>query len=253
MKMNSVPPAKIPSDLIERYTQNYKIPVYDMYFNDSVSESLNWTRELIQKFINRYTPNNIYSNVEVSLPYPEGEPYPKGALLNLVAMQKYPIKDKKIAVVGSLLPWLEAIIINMGSKSVTTIEYNKPQSTDLIETMTYDDFVKSEEKYDAIFSYSSIEHSGLGRYGDPLNPEGDIEAMTHIRTHLIENGLAFLGFPVGRDALVWNAHRIYGEHRLPLVFSGFRELEWIGIDKSYIYKCQPSNGGPQPVIVLEKI
>ena len=28
--------------------------------------------------------------------------------------------------------------------------------------------------FHAVFSYSSLEHSGLGRYGDPLNPWGDI-------------------------------------------------------------------------------
>jgi len=31
--------------------------------------------------------------------------------------------------------------------------------------------------YSHIVSYSSIEHDGLGRYGDPLNPFGDLEAM----------------------------------------------------------------------------
>jgi len=27
--------------------------------------------------------------------------------------------------------------------------------------------------FDMVFSFSSIEHDGLGRYGDPLNPNGD--------------------------------------------------------------------------------
>ena len=31
--------------------------------------------------------------------------------------------------------------------------------------------------FHAVFSYSSLEHSGLGRYGDPLNPWGDILAV----------------------------------------------------------------------------
>ena len=28
---------------------------------------------------------------------------------------------------------------------------------------------------DFAFSYSSIEHNGLGRYGDPLNPNADLQ------------------------------------------------------------------------------
>ena len=31
--------------------------------------------------------------------------------------------------------------------------------------------------FDLTVSYSGIEHDGLGRYGDPINPEGDISAM----------------------------------------------------------------------------
>ena len=38
---------------------------------------------------------------------------------------------------------------------------------------------KSSEQnlnFDAVVSFSSIEHSGLGRYGDALNPWGDLIA-----------------------------------------------------------------------------
>ena len=163
------------------------------------------------------------------------------------------IINKDVAVIGSLLPWLEAIIINMGAKSVTTIEYNKPTSTDLIKTVTYDEFTKSNDKYDSIFSYSSIEHSGLGRYGDPLNPNGDIETMSFIHSHLNDNGLAFIGVPVGKDAIVWNAHRVYGHIRLSLLFKGFKELQWFGDSKTYLDQCSLQNNGPQPVIVIQKI
>ena len=31
--------------------------------------------------------------------------------------------------------------------------------------------------FHAVFSYSSVEHSGLGRYGDTLNPWGDLMAV----------------------------------------------------------------------------
>jgi hypothetical protein len=31
--------------------------------------------------------------------------------------------------------------------------------------------------FDAIVTFSSVEHSGLGRYGDALNPWGDIIAI----------------------------------------------------------------------------
>uniref|UniRef100_A0A914XVS8 DUF268 domain-containing protein n=1 Tax=Panagrolaimus superbus TaxID=310955 RepID=A0A914XVS8_9BILA len=76
-------------------------------------------------------------------------------------------------------------------------------------------------KFDFIVSFSSIEHSGLGRYGDPIDPIGDIREMNKIHCMLKPKGLLFLGFPVGVDKVVFNAHRIYGRIRLGMMFEGF--------------------------------
>lgn len=73
---------------------------------------------------------------------------------------------------------------------------------------------------DFIVSFSSIEHSGLGRYGDPIDPLGDIREMEKIKCLLKPGGKLFLGFPIGRDEVVFNLHRVYGRLRLPLLFEG---------------------------------
>ena len=39
-----------------------------------------------------------------------------------------------------------------------------------------DDERQQKLNFDAVVSFSSIEHSGLGRYGDALNPWGDLIA-----------------------------------------------------------------------------
>lgn len=66
-------------------------------------------------------------------------------------------------------------------------------------------------------SYSSLEHSGLGRYGDPLNPWGDLREMQRLSCLVKPGGLFFLNVPSGMDAIHWNAHRIYGAWRKPLL------------------------------------
>ena len=43
----------------------------------------------------------------------------------------------------------------------------------------------------------SFDHDGLGRYGDPLNPNGDIEAMNTVRTLLKPEGILYLTVPIG--------------------------------------------------------
>ena len=87
--------------------------------------------------------------------------------------------------------------------------------------MNHEELAKSRIKTDVAISFSSFEHDGLGRYGDPLNPNGDLEAMQTARDFLKDDGFMFLGVPQGEDCLVWNAHRIYGEKRLPLLLKGW--------------------------------
>lgn len=52
--------------------------------------------------------------------------------------------------------------------------------------------------FEAVISLSSFDHDGLGRYGDPINPDGDLEAMKTVRSVLNEQGLLFLTVPIGK-------------------------------------------------------
>jgi len=93
-----------------------------------------------------------------------------------------------------------------------------------------------------------------------LDPNGDIKTMDSIYNNLKKNGKLIWGAPVGKEAIVWNVHRIYGKIRLPLLFKKFKELEWIRYNKTEclngICKTLRTNGNEgiyeQPVVVLEK-
>ena len=118
----------------------------------------------------------------------------------------------------------------------------------------FDYFRKTDDKFDAIITFSSVEHSGLGRYGDPLDPNGDLKTMKVIHDRLKDDGLLIWGAPVGPDVLVWNAHRVYGPLRLPLLFKEFREIDWFfGKTKKELFKLEYTGAYKQPVVVLEKI
>jgi hypothetical protein len=83
-------------------------------------------------------------------------------------------------------------------------------------------------QFDNAASYSSIEHSGLGRYGDPLSPCGDVEALQQLHCMLKSGGILFLGLQCSRDNssyIVFNAHRVYDTYRLNLLFNGWKVLE----------------------------
>ena len=70
-----------------------------------------------------------------------------------------------------------------------------------------------------------VEHVGLGRYGDPLDPEGDRKAMGELQRVLAAGGSLLFVVPVGEPKVVFNAHRIYSRQQ---VLEMFPELELAG-------------------------
>lgn len=65
----------------------------------------------------------------------------------------------------------------------------------------------------------TVEHIGLGRYGDPLDPEGDLKAMRELERVLAPGGSLLFVVPVGRPKVVFNAHRIYSYTQVIECFS----------------------------------
>ncbi|CAB3396468.1 unnamed protein product [Caenorhabditis bovis] len=145
------------------------------------------------------------------------------------AMKFISLKGQTGFVVGSMQPWVEVYALLNGASKILTVEYNKlviqNQFQDRMSSILPIDFAKKWESFadsfDFAASFSSIEHSGIGRYGDPLDPIGDLREMLKIRCMLKKGGHLFLGMPQGTDAIVFNLHRIYGPLRLAMMFAGF--------------------------------
>mmetsp|Transcript_31290 Transcript_31290/g.52751 ORF Transcript_31290/g.52751 Transcript_31290/m.52751 type:complete len:83 (+) Transcript_31290:167-415(+) len=73
---------------------------------------------------------------------------------------------------------------------------------------------------------------------------------------LHDGGKLFLGVPIGKDILMWNAHRIYGRTRFPLLIDGYRIVSHHS-SKDYsmedMFDIQDTTGALQPLFALEKI
>jgi hypothetical protein len=67
----------------------------------------------------------------------------------------------------------------------------------------------SNNSLPSISCLHTIEHVGLGRYGDPIDPTGDIKAITELKRVVTKGGSLLLVVPVGRQRIEFNAHRIY--------------------------------------------
>lgn len=238
-----VPPQDIPSSLFSQFTLDGAIPVQSWYLNNSYSSNtpLLYTKEAIQTGIEQALKKktNYYGDTDTYL---------------YSAFDKYrsSVQDKSVAVLGSVIPWYESIVIAYGGNP-TTIEYNKIISLDpRLEAMTVEEYDAHPKQFDALISISSFEHDGLGRYGDPINPCGDLKAMQRAKEMLKEDGLLFLAVPVGQDCLTWNAHRIYGKIRLKLLFTGWTVVTSFGFNERD-FQRPLGNAGHQPVFVLKPI
>ncbi|MEI6494517.1 MAG: DUF268 domain-containing protein [bacterium] len=66
----------------------------------------------------------------------------------------------------------------------------------------------------------TVEHIGLGRYGDPIDPDGDIKSMDELKRVLAPNGSLLFVVPIGKPKIMFNAHRIYSYDQISKQFSG---------------------------------
>lgn len=66
-----------------------------------------------------------------------------------------------------------------------------------------------------------VEHVGLGRYGDRLDPEGDLKAIAELKRVVKPGGDLLFVVPIGEAARIqFNAHRIY---TVPMIQSLFND------------------------------
>jgi hypothetical protein len=72
----------------------------------------------------------------------------------------------------------------------------------------------------------TIEHIGLGRYGDPIDPEGDLKAIAELKRVLSVGGSLLFVTPVGKPKIAFNAHRIYSYDQIISYFNGFKLMEF---------------------------
>lgn len=73
----------------------------------------------------------------------------------------------------------------------------------------------------SLSSIHVIEHVGLGRYGDPLDPWGTRRALREMARVLAPAGDLFIATPIGVRTVNFNAHRV---HRASDIVGELREL-----------------------------
>eukprot|EP01084_Bolivina_argentea_P164964 286702_1 len=237
----------LPIELQNEYTFNNSIPFKDWFFSDNIQNAntkykLKWTENGINIQIGKFLKTgNIHGTYG---------PQPAKAFYELLTDNKYHsfIEDSNSIVIGSQNPWLEVLLLASGVSNVTTAEYGiidveHPQMSWIHPSKFNENFT---DVFDVAVQYSSLEHAGLGRYGDPIDPIADIKMMNQISCLVKPNGLMFYGTPTSDDCIAWNGCHYYGPKRLRLMFMHWKIIDVIG-DFNLRNKCQHV----QPWFVLQ--
>jgi len=225
------------------YTYGSRLPIETYYWDTrqyGKPSTLLWTPAYINGLV-RQAQHKILRGV-----YGSGE-------TNCLAdgVKHVDLNGKHVLVIGTQQPWVEAVCLANGARKVTTLEYSTINSTDpRISTMTPEDMrqlaIRKElPMFDVVVSFSSLEHSGLGRYGDALNPWGDIISLAKAHCITKPNGALVLavmtanslGGAFGRERVRWNADRIYGKVMYPhLVANWHQKSAHCGQQRVYTFQ-----------------
>lgn len=88
-----------------------------------------------------------------------------------------------------------------------------------------------------------VEHIGLGRYGDPLEPDGTTRALRELMRVLSGGGQLLLSMPVGRERTCFNAQRIWHPQRPIEVLRelSLREFKAVNDSGDFLEDVSPSD------------
>lgn len=265
------PPKLIPNNLLDDYTFGGRIPVESFYVDDTnAGEETHFV--FPEKSIASYFKGVKKSFLNIHLMYtrfnatygPEADLMlqPKADWIYF-ALHKYmsTIRNASVAVFGSAEPYVEVACLEVGARHVTTIEYNNlTYMHDKITTISKFKFPELyacdgeyHNSFDVALSISSFDHDGLGRYGDPLDGNGDLKAMSRTMSLLKPGGLLFLTVPIGPDVIVFNLLRRYGTIRLPLLLKGWEVVEkMFWVESKLTDQHANYRKSYEPVFVLRK-
>lgn len=250
LPLTQQPVRKIPRNLVNNFTLDGLISVdygVGFVFANYTGRILTWTANFIQKYREQVRAREPFGSYSTDALYPV-----------LDAYKNFAITQKRCAVIGSEYPWIEAALLEYAAASVTTIEYSKILVVKVpgLFAVTPGEFANAQQAgaatnrwdfFDSVWSYSSLEHDGLGRYTDPINPYGDLQTMTKISCMLKPGGFLFLAVPTSlRDEIHFNLHRVYGPVRYPILYRYFHLVQVFAEEIP-----STTNYGFQPILVLQ--
>ena len=127
-----------------------------------------------------------------------------------VAQKIYHASPEKHVDVGSRIDGFVAHVASFREIEVFDIRPVKSVVPGIVfRQADFMDAVNIVEEYcDSLSCLHALEHFGLGRYGDPVHPEGHLIGLRNMARMLKSGGTFYLSVPVGQERVQFNAQRI---------------------------------------------
>jgi hypothetical protein len=126
--------------------------------------------------------------------------------------------------IAHCLPFCSIVMLDIRplEKKIGNLTFLKTDCTNMknIESATLE----------SISSLHAIEHFGLGRYGDPVDPEGYKKAISEIQRVIKPGGNIYFSTPIGKEKLEFNAHRIFNPTHIKELFNQCEIAEFSAVD-----------------------
>ena len=87
------------------------------------------------------------------------------------------------------------------------------------------------ESIESLSALCSLEHFGLGQYGDPIDPEGCFKVFDAVQRKMKRGGHIYISVPIGQDCVVFNAHRVFFAETIVNSFDKCLLEEFSGADE----------------------
>jgi hypothetical protein len=92
---------------------------------------------------------------------------------------------------------------------------------------------------------------GSGRYGDPIDPQGDIQAARELARVIAPGGSFIFVTPVGKPKIAFNAHRIYSYEQVLALFPGLKLKEFSLVPDDFKKHGLVRNADPKTVALQD--
>ena len=127
--------------------------------------------------------------------------------------------------IGSRLDGFIAHLLSFGQKVCMIDIRELPQSIcglDFVNADATDLSTIQDNSIESLSALCSLEHFGLGRYGDPIDPEACFKCFEAIQKKMKCGGNLYLSVPIGKECVCFNAHRVF---YVETILNEFKDME----------------------------